>query len=464
MLSTLDNVIVVAAAAGMLFVAAYFSKTVQDMESYFVCNKALPWSLTVGTLVSTWYGGVGTLGSVEWFAIYGLSMFVMYCVTAHVARIPLALWIGPKMQIRTDITVPDVLKKTYGKPVALIGAVLMLVYSCQFGNITTSGFVGEVAWGAPYLLTGGIVMVIVIAIAVAAGLMGVAVTDMMMFFFLGIAVAITVPIQWNAMGGWNAVAEALADKPQLLDPLGGLTLTQAMFFMIIALTVYADPAFYQRFSASDSPKAGRRAMLTCILIWAVMDAVLVSTGMMVDVLKPDMAPGTGYVALVLGSLPTGLRALFVVALIGSAISALDSYLLCGGTLFAYDIYGKLRKNPSEKELLLLTRVSIMALGLIGLAVAFKFTVAMDLFGLVSAIWAAGGVIPVAGALIYKGRKTPMGGLLSMLGGSLSYTCTLIWPISFVDDPLPLCFLTSLIFYIIGNRIGKPLDTNELLIG
>ena len=115
MLSAIDNIIVAAAVVGILFVAAYFSKTVQDMESYFVCNKALPWSLTVGTLVSTWYGGVGTLGSVEWFAIYGLSMFIMWCFTAHAARIPLALWIGPKMQIRTDITVPDVLKKILWK-------------------------------------------------------------------------------------------------------------------------------------------------------------------------------------------------------------------------------------------------------------------------------------------------------------------------------------------------------------
>lgn len=64
---------------------------------------------------------------------------------------------------------------------------------------------------------------------------------------------------------------------------------------------------------------------------------------------------------------------------------------------------------------------------------------MDLFGYVSAIWAAGGVIPVAGALIYKGQKTPAGGLLSMLGGSLAYIYTLIWPLTFVDDPAAALF-------------------------
>ncbi|MEG1164043.1 MAG: sodium:solute symporter family protein [Anaerovoracaceae bacterium] len=463
MLTMVDNIIVIIAFVGVVAVAIYFSKTVSDMESYFVCNKSLPWSLTVGTLVATWYGGVGTLGSVEWFALFGLSMFTMWCITAHVARIPLALWIGPSMQVRTDMTVPDVLRRTYGKKVALLGAVLMLIYSCQFGNITTSGFVGKVAWDAPYIITGAIVVAIVVVIAVAAGLMGVAVTDMIMFFFLGSAVAITVPIQWYKMGGWSAVEIALSDKPELLDPLGGLTVFQALTFMIIALAVYADPAFYQRFSASDSPKAGRRAMLMCLLIWVTMDIVLVATGMMVDVQHPELAPGLGYVTLVLETLPVGFRALFVVALIGSAISALDSYLLCGGTIMAYDIYGQLKKNATQKELLRLTRVSIVALGVIGLIVAFKVTVAMEIFLVTAAVWSAGGVVPITGALIYKGKKTPIGGMLSMLSGSILYLVLYFFPISGLDEPLPLCFALSFICYIIGNRFGKPLDTAEVLV-
>jgi len=463
MLTLTDNVIVALAVVGMIAVAVYFSRTVRDMESYYVCNKTLPWSLTVGTLVATWYGGVGTLGSVEWFALYGLSMWTMWCVTAHVSRIPLALWIGPKMQIRTDMTVSDVLHKTYGRSVAVVGGALMLIYTCQFGNVTSSGFVGKVAWDAPYLLTGGIVLAVVVVIAVAAGLMGVAVTDMMMFFFLGSAVAFTVPFQWPKMGGWAAVENALVEKPELLDPLGGLTPLQALTFIIIALAVYADPAFYQRFSASDSPRAGRRAMLTCLLIWITMDIVLVSEGMMVDVLHPELDPGLGYVTLVLETLPVGFRAFFVVALIGSAISALDSYMLCGGTIFAYDIYGRINTNASEKQMLLLTRISVVVIGIVALIVSFRFKVAMDIFLVVASVWSAGGVIPIVGALLYKGKKTPAGGMMSMLAGIISYIYLYNFPVAGLESPLPVCFLLSFIFYVIGNRIGKPLDSVESLL-
>lgn len=52
----------------------------------------------------------------------------------------------------------------------------------------------------------------------------------------------------------------------------------------------------------------------------------------------------------------------------------------------------------------LTRVSIVALGVIGLVVAFKVTVAMEIFLVTAAVWSAGGVVPITGALIYKGKR------------------------------------------------------------
>jgi SSS family solute:Na+ symporter len=100
---------------------------------------------------------------------------------------------------------------------------------------------------------------------------------------------------------------------------------------------------------------------------------------------------------------------------------------------------------------------------VGLVISFQFTVAMDLFILVSSIWAAGGVIPIVGALLFKGKKTPAGGLLSMVGGSASYMLLYYFPISGLDDQLPICFLLSFVLYVAGNRIGKPIYKAKLKI-
>ena len=64
MLTWIDNVVIVMAVAGVLWVGYHFSKSVTDMESYYLANRSLPWSLVIGTLMASWYGGGGVIGTV----------------------------------------------------------------------------------------------------------------------------------------------------------------------------------------------------------------------------------------------------------------------------------------------------------------------------------------------------------------------------------------------------------------
>ena len=55
MLKVVDNIVIVAAVVIIVAIGAYFSKAVTDMESYYLANRSLPWSLVVGTLMASWY-------------------------------------------------------------------------------------------------------------------------------------------------------------------------------------------------------------------------------------------------------------------------------------------------------------------------------------------------------------------------------------------------------------------------
>ena len=235
----------------------------------------------------------------------------------------------------------------------------------------------------------------------------------------------------------------------------------ALMLIVLAFGVYADPTFYQRFSASNSQASGRRALLTCFIIWVMFDVVLVITGLLVDVLYPGMPPGEGYVNLVLATLPPGVRALFVVALIGSAISALDGYFLSGAATFANDIYGKIKKNPTQKEIVLLTRITVVVLGLAGLFFAFKFTTAMDGFIFIGSMWMSAGFAPIVGALLFKGKKTPMGGYLSIIIGAGTFFLMKAFPPEVYIEPLVVAVPVSFVAWFIGNRIGKSVEISEL---
>ena len=57
----------------------------------------------------------------------GLAAWGIWCVGAHVARIPLALWVAPAVSMRTEMTIPQMLKKVYGKKVSFFMAIYMLI-------------------------------------------------------------------------------------------------------------------------------------------------------------------------------------------------------------------------------------------------------------------------------------------------------------------------------------------------
>lgn len=464
MLTFWENGIIVIFAFILLGIGYYFSRNVKDMESYYLGNRSLPWSLIVGTLVASWYGGVGTVGSVEYAAIYGISAWAVWSIAAHIGRMPLALWVGPRIHIRTNITVPDLLESFYGKHVAIIGAILMFIYCAQLGEITAMGTIGNVAWKIDKELIGLIMVGVVVVLTVLGGLMGVAITDMVLFFCMVFGLTMVMPGQFEQIGGFQGLTEALKDAPQLMHPTKGMSAMKALMLIVYSFGAYSDPTFYQRFSAADSPKVGRRALLTCFSLWICFDMVLTMTGLIVRATYPEIAPAAGYITLVLDTLPQGIRVIFIIGILGSIISTLDSYYLAAGATLANDIYGRItKKELSQKQLVKFTRIGVCLAAVMGLSVAFRFENVYDACIFVGSIWMGSAFVPIVGGLLGNGRRTSMGGILGMIVGGVTFGYFKIFPVqSFELEPLVIAIPFSFIAWMIGNRIGENLNTQNNL--
>lgn len=454
-LSLLDNCLVVLFALALLAIGYYFSNKMKDMKTFYLGNRSLPTSLMVGVLVATWYGGVGTIGTVEYAAIYGLSIWLLWCVTAHTSRIPLAMWIGPGIHLRTGLTVPDLLETFYGKGVAILGAALIVIYSANISDITVAGFLGSAAWGLDKMVTGSCIVALAIAVASLGGLLGVAITDMVLFWLMVVSIAGVFPGQWIEVGGWQGIKNALHDLPDLIDPVSGITPMKALMLMMVATRVYAEPIFYQRFAAGKTPDTARKSLLICFSLWICLDILLTLAGLIVRIKYPELPPAEGYIKMILSNLPVGLRAMFVIGVIGSIISNLDGFYLTGGTTFAYDIVGRLRGKTqfTQTQLVRLSRLCIIAMGIGGLFTAFRFATAQDALIFLGSLWMSAGFVPVLGALLGKGRCTANGGALSMLLG-ISVFCGLkLFPLGTVE-PLVVAIPVSFAAWLLGNRFGE----------
>ena len=468
MLTAIDNITIVVAIIAIYVVIKFVSKQATDMDAYYRANKSLPWSLAVGTIAASWYGGNGTIGTVGYVGSMGLAAYFIWSFGCHLSRFPLALWVAPRISVKLNSTMVELLERFYGKFAAVLGAIVLVCGSLSISEIACAGYVGQAAWGADKFLVAVIILVISISLACMGGLMGVAITDMIFFFLMINSVALVFPQALGMIGGLHGMEAILNDiDPSLMTPFGGIPLGQAAVLILLCINMYKDPAFYQRFSASNGPKTGKRAMLTCFTIWSTMDICLMLTGLVIRCMDPGMVnqPEVMYIELVLSYLPPVARGLFIVGMMGAIISTIDSYFLIGGEILANDVIGKVRKTPlTDKQSIAITRVAMVCFGLIALGCAFKFTLVYDAVILLSSLGMSVLFWPVLLAIMYNGKKTNMAGCLSMVVGVVSWLWFKFNPVSVEAlggalDPVLLCLPLGLIAYLIGNRFGTVLATD-----
>ena len=444
MLTLIDNITIVLCVIGIFWISRTMGKRSADMESFYHANKSLPWSLAVGTIAASWYGGNGTIGTVGYATSIG----------AHLVRFPLALWIAPKISIKVNSTMTELLERFYGRLASIIGAAVLIVSCLSISEVAATGYVGTAAWNANKFVAAAVVIAISISLTCIGGLFGVAITDMIFFFLMILSVSLVFPQVWAGIGGFAGVSAILDGvDPSLMTPLGGIAPGRAVMLILICINVYKDPAFYQRFTASNGPKTGKRAMLTCFSIWMSMDACLMFTALVLRAMDPGLViqPEVAYIQLILGNLPPVLRGLFILGLMGAIISTMDSYYLIGGEIVANDIINKIRKNPlSDRQSIFITRVSCVIFGIVGLSVAFRFPLVYDAM-----------ILPVLMAIMYEGKKTNMAGLVSMFVGGIVWIWFTYNPVSVPVlgdiDAVLIALPISLVAYFIGNQFGTELN-------
>ena len=465
MLTTIDNITIVLCVIGIFWISRTMGKRSADMESFYHANKSLPWSLAVGTIAASWYGGNGTIGTVGYATSMGIAAFFLWSIGAHLVRFPLALWIAPKISIKVNSTMTELLERFYGRLASIIGAVVLIVSCLSISEVAATGYVGTAAWNANKFVAAAVVIAISIALTCIGGLFGVAITDMIFFFLMILSVSLVFPQVWAGICGFAGVSAILVGvDPSLMTPLGGIAPGRAVMLILICINVYKDPAFYQRFTASNGPKTGKRAMLTCFSIWMSMDACLMFTALVLRAMDPGLTvqPEVAYIQLILGNLPPVLRGLFILGLMGAIISTMDSYYLIGGEIVANDIINKLRPTPlTDKQSIFITRVSCVIFGIVGLSVAFRFPLVYDAMIFVTSLSMSVLFWPVLMAIMYEGKKTNMAGLVSMFVGGIIWTWFTMNPVAVPVlgdiDAVLIALPVSLVAYFIGNQFGTELN-------
>lgn len=312
----------------------------------------------------------------------------------------------------------------------LISAVFILIFFLVY---TVSGFVAggklfNSIFGLQYQYAVIIGAVIVISYTFLGGFKAVCWTDFIQGTLMFIAVVVVPIAAIIKIGGPSKLDTAFLSfmKDANGKSIGFLTLTSSMAW---GLGYFGMPHILVRFMAiknADEIKDARKIAISWVLISLAAATIIGIIGHTYFQMFPTEGLGSEkvFIFLVTNMMPSVIAGIFLAAILAAIMSTADSQLLVAASAISEDFYkAVIRKNASEKELVWISRGTVIAIAVI--ASFFAMNPESSVLALVSFGWAGLGATfgPVIIVSLYWKRMTANGALAGMLAGGLT---TIIW--------------------------------------
>jgi SSS family solute:Na+ symporter len=337
----------IAYALFLLYVVArLFRAHTTDAVDYIVAGRRLTLPAFTASLVTTWYGGILGVGEYTW--TYGVSNWLVFGVPYYLYAGVFALFLAGRARRSQALTVPDLLEQTYGRPVALTGAVVLFVMTAPAAYVLMLGVLVNFATGWP--LPVGVVLGTAFSVGYVfrGGLKAVVATDIVQFFLMFLGFVVLVPVCVKTFGGWEFLRANLPAGHLKWD--GGLGVQAVAVWYFIALATLVEPAFYQRCYAARTERTAKGGIAAAIVLWMCFDFLTTTAGLYSRAVLPDLAdPVQAFPALAARVLPAFWQGVFTVGLLATIMSTVDSYAFIGAVTLGRDVIGRWRGKVGHNQ-------------------------------------------------------------------------------------------------------------------
>jgi SSS family solute:Na+ symporter/sodium/proline symporter len=412
----------------LVVVGLWQSRRVKTGEDFLVAGRTLPASVLVFTLLSTWVGSGSLFGGAG--NAYRAGFASLWQSAGAWVGIALVYFLAHRVRRIEKFTMPDILELRYGGTARLLGTIVTAIAyttiaAYQFrGGGRLLNLIAPIDVGTGALVTA----VFCIAFTALAGMLSVAYLDVgngvMMLVGVGAAVVYMVV---DAGGPGDALGSLRPDQVALfgtLDPW----LDAGALFLPTMLLLMGEANMYQKFFSARDERAARIAVIWWILGTILVETCIAAVGAFGSVSVPGLNT-TDSEAIVMRVAVDVMPVILGIGLLCGAaaiiVSTANSFLLTPASALINDVYQRyINPKASDREVLLWTRVMVVALGVIGFIALRFFSTILQM-----ALWAytmyGAAITPALLAAFLWPRATRMGGVASIATGMV---LTLGWEI------------------------------------
>ena len=446
---------VIAYLAALSVVGFWRSKRVHTGDDFLVAGRSLPARVLVFTLLSTW------IGSGSLFAGAGLGYRAGFPALWQSAGawvgIALVYFLASRVRRLAQYTVPDILEMRYGRWGRVLGTLTtVLAYTTiaayQFrGGGRLLNLVAGVEPRTGAFITAGFC----IAYTVFAGMLSVAYLDVANGLMMVLGTVVAVGYLVTQAGGPAQALGAL--RPDQITIFGSMSPLEAVaLFLPTMFLLLGEANMYQKFFSARDERAARNAVLGWIGGTIIVETLIVSIGVFGSVLIPNLGTQESEaiaVRVAIDVLPAALGVLLLAGAAAIIVSTATSFLLTPATSLTRDVYQRfVQPAATDRQLLLVTRALVIALGLVAFTAGNFFPTILAM-----ALWAytmyGAGVTPaLLAALVWK-RVAREAGVASIAAGMAT---TLAWEIAALSTgsyPMGLQTVYPALFASIATLVG-----------
>ena len=430
----------------------------KNSQEYFLGGRSLgPWVTAMSAEASDMSG----------WLLMGLPGVAYWCGVSDAAWTAIGLavgtylnWLIVSKRLRRysesagqAITLPEFFSNRFkekAKVIMSIAAIFILIFFTVYASscFVTCGKLFSTLFDMPYIPMMILGAVFVLLYTILGGFLAESVSDFMQAIVMIIALTLVVVLGTNAAGGLGAVVDNAKSIPGFFDffgiatpetvdgvqqvvggkpqfgAAGNYSLLSIASCMAWGLGYFGMPQVLLRFMAirNEGELTRSRRIAT---VWVVISlAVAVFIGIVGRALFPtDLTTSSSaenvFILLSSNLLPPLLAGFVMAGILAATISSSDSYLLIAASALAKNMYqGIFRKNATEKQVMWVTRITLLVIALIAMVIASDEN--SVIFTIVSFAWAGFGAVfgPLMLMSLFWKRINRPGAIAGMLSGGI----------------------------------------------
>lgn len=482
-------------------IGVYFSKkSNQNSENFFIGGRSLgPWVAAMSAEASDMSG----------WLLMGLPGVAYWCGIADAfwTAIGLAIgtylnWLIVSKRLRkysyvagNAITIPDFFSNRFKenkKIIMTIASLFILIFFAVYAGscFVTCGKLFNSIFGIDYQVMMVIGAIFVITYTFLGGFLAESASDFMQAILMICSLVVILIVGVIEAGGISEVAQNIGAIPgfaeffgmaqpvvdeagkQVIDAAGNPVFGEVKEYGVLSavsmlawgLGYFGMPQVLLRFIAirkADELKRSRRiAIVWCVIsLTAAVCIGLIGRSAYPTALLTKSGAENIFIYMSKLLLHPVFAGVVMAGILAATISSSDSYLLIAASAISKNLYqGVIKKDATDKQVMLVSRVTLLLVALIGVIIALDEN--SVIFGIVSFAWAGFGATfgPIMIFSLFWKRMTRAGAIAGMLSGGIS---VFVWKLVIsslggvfaIYELLP-AFIISCMFIVVVSLITK----------